>query len=282
MKIKQVAKFIGNEFIFGGHVFAVGAVSVVLMGAILLNIPVSFDFVVIVYLIFYSIYLYDHFEGVDNDISTNYERVIYLKSRKKVSSVIIISILIIAVMLYYFSDFYNMIFAFTILVFGLLYGSYFKQITRKVLAFKNFFVSLVWSLLIVFLVFYYSYTFTFASFFIIIFIFLRMLGIQIFLDIRDIDGDRKKGLLTVPVVLGRSKAISILKIINISTVLLIAFTLFYYTVPGFLVMLLAVVFYGFYYIRKVEETKNGVMYYFFAVLEPIFWLLSILLGKLLL
>jgi|GEM_PF-6421917 len=44
MKAKQILKFAWNEFVYGGHLPAFVALSISFSSAILLDIPISWDF----------------------------------------------------------------------------------------------------------------------------------------------------------------------------------------------------------------------------------------------
>jgi len=282
--LNKILKFVWDEFIYGGHLFALNAVSIVLMCTILFDFQSRWDFIIVIYLIFYSIYLNDHFKGAEKDFLTNAQRAKHLKNRKKAPLVIFGSVLISGIILFYFNNFYNLIFGFIILILGLFYGACFKRITRKILGFKNLFVSLVWAIIPIFLFFYYSYSFTSAMVLISIFIFLRMLIIQILFDIRDIDSDKRERLLTIPIVLGRGGAINILKLINILIMFLMICGLYFNIISESLFILILIIFYSFYYIRKIENllNKNNNLYFLFATIEPIVWFFLVLFDKTLL
>jgi len=282
-KIKSFLNSAGKEFIYGGHLFALNAVSIILMSAILLNIPVTWDILLSVYLIFYSIYSYDHFNGAKkNDYLTNLERALYLKDKRKIPLLISGSILTSVLILLYFSNILILFFSLVILFLGLFYGSYFKKITRKIIAFKDFFVSFVWMILVFFLVCYYSYPLTLGVFLLASFIFLKMLIIQIFFDIRDIEGDKDEKLLTLPVIFGRNKALYILRLISVLPALMVFFYSYFNILPDFSLFLILALFFNFYYLGEHQYLKGRHYPYLLAASEPILWLFLVLFGKFLL
>ena len=268
--VEQLFMPIWNEFIYSGHLFALGAISVVAMCAILFNIPLTWDFLALIYFIFYPIYFYDYSRGASDDLLTNSKRAEHFKNKKKTSFIIYCSFLITGIISLYFSNFLTMCVSFTILIFGLLYGSYFKLLTKKIVAFKNIYVSFVWALLVVFLFYYYSCPLTSSALLITTFIFLRIFIIQILFDVRDVEGDQKKGLLTVPVVLGNQKEFNLIKILNAITFLMICFGLYFNLIPIISFMILLAFFYSYYYIKKIKACKNDNSCYLLAAAEPTF------------
>lgn len=283
MNIEQILKFTKNEFIYGGHIFAIGAISIVIACAIILDNAFSIDFLIVVYLIFYTIYLYDHSQGASEDFLTNLKRAKYLENKSKISIIITSCVLISEIILFYFGNFHSVIFGSVILIVGFNYGNYFKDVTKKIIGFKNFFVSLVWSLLIVFFIFYYSLEFTFLALLVSIFVFLKIFSIQILFDIRDISSDRKRKLLTIPIVFGKYMSINLVKLINILIISLIFYGLYLNIFYPFIIAITLSVFYSFYYTDKIKNSDNNDLRYFiFAAIEPVFWLFLIFFGKFLL
>ena len=273
--VEQLFMPIWNEFIYSGHLFALGAISVVAMCAILFNIPITWDFLALIYFIFYPIYNYDYSRGASDDLLTNSKRAEHFKKKNKTSSIIYCSFLITGIISLYYSNFFTMCVSFTILIFGLLYGSYFKLLTKKIVAFKNIYVSFVWALLVVFLFYYYSYPLTSSALLITTFIFVKIFIIQILFDVRDVEGDRKKGLLTVPVVMGNQKEFNLLKNLNGATMLMICYGLYFHLIPIFSFAILLAILYSFYNIEKIRACKNDHSYYLLAAVEPVLYFVLI-------
>lgn len=277
MSVKQIFVIVIDELIYGGHIFAMGAVSVVLVSSILLDVLVTVDFLIIVYLIFYAIYLNDHFKDVKKDFLTNIQRVEYLKKNRRIPVLVSISIIVSELLLSNFGNIHSLLLGSVIIVLGLFYSKYFKGITKKIVAFKNFFVALVWSVLTFFLFLYYSYSLTFEVILFAIFIFLRIFVVQISLDIRDKEGDKREKLLTIPVFFGK-KTESILIGLNILAFLILFYSMYFDIFPKFCVLLFLIFPYSFYYINQIKNTKNDSSIYFLAVMEPIILLIFILFG----
>ncbi|ADE36467.1 UbiA family prenyltransferase [Methanohalophilus mahii] len=272
----KIEKNLWKEFIYGGHLFAAGAVGVVYMASVFCNIFISLDFLAAIYLMFYAIYFYDYTTGAEEDKETNSERSVYIDAdhnQKKIKLIVCGAALGMSIIYIIWSDLTNMVIGFSILVLGLLYHSYFKNLTRFIPAFKNFFVSAVWALLVFLLLAYYSQPITSAAILLSVFIFLRMLKIQILFDLRDTEGDKKKGLLTIPVCMkGNSeKLLNMLNVLNLLTIIVIAYGILTDIIPAASMMILLVFFYGHSYIKDIKAEKNVTSHYLLAAGEPILW-----------
>ena len=268
-----------KEFIFGGHLFALGAVSVVAMCSLLFGLPIGPDLLLVTYLIFYPIYLYDYTQGAADDLLTNSVRAKYLSGNKKTYIVVAGSFAVLTMLFLHYTNRTTMLLGFVVLVLGLLYSSYFKKITKKIVAFKNFFVSSVWALLVLFFFFYYSIPITKAALIMAGFVFTRMVAIQILFDVRDIDGDRKNGLLTIPVVMGDHKEFGLLKFLNFASIALLVFSVYFGLLPFISLSFVPVMFYAANYINKVRSSMNNYACYLLAAVEPIIWFSTVFFGS---
>ena len=285
MKVERILKFVWDEFVYGGHLLALGAASVVFTSAILLNVPITWDFLLIVYLIFYVIYFYNRFREIENDFLTNPERTQYFKKYIKYTSLVIsCSILVIAGMLFHFGNFPSLIFGLLMLLSGLFYSSFLKKFTGKIFGFKSFYVSFIWALLVIFLISYYSFPLDIAVIFIFIFIFLRCLVGTNFSDIKDIDSDKKEELLTLAIVYGERKLIKSLNLISIFSVILVVVGVYFNLLPIFSLMLILTFFYSLYYFKKLSDKKikSPILYSVLVDGEHVPWLIFVLIGKFLL
>ncbi len=278
--LEEIFKPIWNEFIYGGHLFAAGAMCVVYMCAFLFDLPVTWDLLFIIYLIFYPIYLYDYFKGIEEDRASNSQRAEYLQGNKTriLSMILYLSIITLALMYVVYSNIINMFIGFSVLVLGLLYHSYFKGLTRHIVAFKNIFVSAVWALLVFVPFVYYSCPITMSAVIVALFVFLKMISIQILFDMRDVEGDRAQGLLTIPIVIC-GKELPVLKALNIFTASIVAMGVLYHVIPLSAIMLFFAFAYTLNYIDRVTLSRKDYGSYFLAAGEPILWLFLIVSGS---
>ena len=211
----------------------------------------------IVYLITYTVYLYNRFKDFDEDFLTNPIRTQYIKKNiKNIPFTIFYPILIIMGMLFYFANFLSLIVGLLLLLLGILYSLYLKKLTRNIVGFKSFYVSFIWILLLIFLILYYSFSFTVSFWCVFIFILLRELINPCFCDLKDIESDKKENLKTFPVIFGKEKVLKYLSVINIVSGVLIIVGVYSGLLPKFASVLLFVVPYTFYYFNKVNKEKN--------------------------
>lgn len=274
-------KELWSDFIYGGHIFAFGAICIAFMCSILFEIPITWDFLVIIYLMFYIIYLYDYFNGTEDDEKTNSTRAEYFRKNDSttITRILYGSIVSIASIYVIYSDIANMLIGFAILILGLTYQAYFKGLTKKITAFKNIFVSMVWAILVYVMFIYYSYPITTEALIISVFIFLRMTGIQMLFDIRDIEGDQKKGLRTFPAIYGYRKGLMTLIAINFITTILLIYGAYIEAIPYTALMMVPVIFYAQNYLDKVDRSRKDHKSYLFAAGEPFVWFILIFSGS---
>ncbi len=281
--IKKILKSIWKEFIFGGHFQSLGAVSIILVSGILLNIRITWHGLVIIYLIFYPLYLYNRYKEINIDATTNPERTQHFKKYLKWMPIILYTVIILAVAgLAYFNNIQTLVFGLLLLIFGLLYTTVFKKITRKIAFFKNFYVALFFATLVFFAVVYHSETLTIAALLFFLFVYFKSVMMQIFLDIKDIESDKKDALITLPVKFGKKKIFNILKTISLLTTILIPilFSIFWPIFPKSILFLLFTIPFNFYCFKKAKEQK-----YFAYILgsgEFVLWLILILIGEVIL
>lgn len=284
MKIKKILKTIWNEFIYGGHLQSLGSSSIIFLSANLLKINITWDILLISYLISYAIYLFNRFKEIEIDYLTNPQRTNYLKTYIYHTPIIISFVIFVIIgALIYFSNFWALIFGLFLILFGFFYTIFFKKLTKRIILFKNFYVSIAFSLMIPFLIIYYLYPLTniliISSLILIIFVYCKAFMMQILLDVKDIESDKKEGLLTFPVVFGKEKTLNILKIISILSTapILLIYSLYFNIFPISILILLLTIPFNF-YCFKLARQKN----YFGYILgsgEFLFWSVLILISK---
>ena len=286
MIIDKILKTIWKEFIYGGHLQSLGTVAIILVSAILLNIKITWDILFIPYLLFYPIYLYNRFKELEIDYLTNPQRTEYLKGYiNKIPLILSVEIFVLVGSLIYFANFSSIIFALLILLFGFLYSLIFKKITKKIPLFKNLYVAIFFALVVIFPVIYYNYplttTLTTGLLVLIVFVFLKAVMMQILLDLKDLEGDKKEELLTFSVIFGKEKTLKFLKpfsvLITASPIIL---ALYFKIFPLSANLLLLTILFDFYCFRLAKEDKYSG--YLLMSGMFIFWAILILIGKIIL
>lgn len=282
MKGRKIIKFIGDEFIYGGHLLSLGAVSIAFIFPILLELEIKWIGFIIVYLFSQSIYSYNRYKELNKDILTNKERTNYLKKYAKVLPfLILIYLLILFFILFFYGNLEIIFLSLIILLLGFGYSLLFKKVTKFIIGFKNFFVALLWCLLVVFLTFYYSLSFSLPVFLLMLIIFLKRFVITSFCDIKDSKSDRVDDMLTLPTILKRKNFFLLLNFVNFVSIILIILgaVLGLYSNSAYFLALSFL--FPFFYINIVFFQKGNINF-FSEVLargEFLLWIIFILIGK---
>ncbi|MDP3013849.1 MAG: UbiA family prenyltransferase [Candidatus Subteraquimicrobiales bacterium] len=276
-------KFALNEFVYGGHLLALGASGIAFTSAILLNVKATWDILLVSYLIVYAIYSYNRFKEFKKDFLTNLFRSQHIeKYIKYVPVAIAIYLLITVLILLFFGNFKSIFLVFLMILLGFLYTDYYKKFTKKIIGLKSFYVAFVWSLISFFVVFHYNST---SNYFIIIlifsFIFLRWLLNTIFFDIKDIESDEKEKLKTIPVVFGKGKTLFYLHVLNLISLVPIIIGVYKHSIPLFSLSLVVFYFYSLYYLFAVKNNSADIqkLSYIMVDGEYVFWPIALLIGN---
>ena len=203
----RILQVVRQEFLYGGHLQCLGSVAILWTAAELFQAPFPWTMPVATYAVSYAVYAVNRIVEVQGDQLTNPERSAYIMRHLRARWwSFFLATLLAAVIAFTSAAVSGVIFLGALLVFGLLYTSTFKALTRYILALKTWYVACAFAA-IVFLPFFYTGTavpsaaLPFAAW-----VFIDAAIMQIFLDIKDIESDEEEGLNTVPVLLGRKQA----------------------------------------------------------------------------
>lgn len=240
------------------------------------------DFLIIVYLIVYLIYLYNRFKEFGKDLLTNPKRTQHVgKYIRYTPSIMFCCTLVIIVVLFCFGNSLSIIFGLLIFLIGLFYSLFFKKVTQEIIGFKSFYVSFAYALLVIFLIFYYSSYLNLSVIFVFIFVFLRVLVNTIFFDIKDIESDKKDKLKTIPVFFGKKRTLILLHIINIISFISIVTGVYVGALSFFSLSLIFFYFYSLYYLQEVKNNKINIQNLSYVIVdgEYLFWPFILFLAK---
>ncbi len=237
--LKQITTLVFKEFIYGGHFQSFGAAGIAFVACVLLNIEFTWDGFIVVYLMFYPLYLYNRYKELDIDETTNPDRTRHFRNYIKIMPVILWSVIFLVIgMVIFYSNIATLGFSLVLLILGMLYTVFFKKVTRNIIIFKNLYVSAFFSSLVFYPVVYFEQIFTtsllFKAIILAVFVYLKAFIMQVFLDIKDIESDKKERLLTIPTLLGKYQTIRYLQFFDfgVSIVFPVIFSLVLNTFSG--------------------------------------------------
>lgn len=279
MKILQK---IWDEFVYGGHLVAVGDISAIYAFSLILGIKITWTFLLVIYLGVMSINYFNRYEEFDQDILTNPERSENLRRYKKILPLVVVfSFLVMAVVVLLTASINALFFMIILFLIGIFYTVFLKRLTREITGFKNFMTTLPYALLVVFLFIYYDASFTTGGILILLFYFMRMFLNTALFDIRDVASDKKAGLKTFAIVLGKEKTLSFLALLNVLSAVPIVYGVYTGVLPLFSVAVFFTILYAFYYLKQVKSSDINKSFLYNVVIDSefFFWLPYILIGK---
>jgi len=284
VNIKIILKKIWDEFVYGGHFLALGDVVALYVMAVILNISVTWSFLVVIYLCVFSANLFNRSDESGHDTLTNPVRVKVMEKYVKnfYPIIIICSIVSIGLILYY-SSLQALIFAVLIFLIAILYTVLFKNMTKYVIGFKSFIAAFFYALMVILLIVYYSAPINAAVILIFVFYFVRIFISNAACDVKDIESDKKRGLKTIAISLGEDGAMKFLNALNIVSGLLIIWGVYSNMLPMYSLALLLTVPYAIYYFYLNSKVRSK-EFFTNAIVDGEFllWLPYLLIGKVLL
>lgn len=281
--IKKILNTILQEFVYGAHLISLGFAGIVFMTTDILDVKINWQILLIAYLISQITYNYNHLKEVEKDFKTNPERTDYLKKTSKKFIIIYIIFFLLALIYRFNINFF--IFTIILLSVSVLYTTFFKEITKKIIGFKDFYVSICWAMGVFLPLFYYYCSFKLFFLLLFIFVLLRLLLDTIFFDIKDLESDKKENLLTFPVKFGKEKTIFILHVLNLFSFIPLFLGIFMKIIPIYAISLIIIYFYSFYYIynsKKMDPKRIRFVSYILVDGQYIFWPIIVIFGKVLL
>lgn len=278
---KRLSITVWDEFLYGGHFLALGDAIALYVMAVILDIPVTWSFLVVVYLCVFAANLFNRSDESDYDALTNPARVKVMEKYVKHFYPIVVSCLVISIgLILYYSSYVALLFAVMIFVIATLYTTLFKKMTKYLVGFKSFVAALFYALMVILLAIYYSVPINAAVILIFLFYYLRIFISNAACDVKDIASDKKRGLKTIAIVLGEDGAMNFLNILNIVSGLLIIWGIYTNVLPLFSVMLLITIPYAAYYFHLNSKMSSKEVFANAVVDgEFLLWLPYLLIGK---
>jgi 4-hydroxybenzoate polyprenyltransferase len=277
---------IKDEFIYGGHLTALGSPILIICSAMLLNISLDLPILLIAYLIPLIVYSLDYYAASEDDAITNPERAMLISKKKSFNYFFIaVYILALILLLILYGNISLIAFIIVLSLCSVIYTVMMKNLTEKITGFKNIYTSFVWALGGTFFIpFYYLIKPGIAYVFIFLFMGAKSLLNVVFFDIKDIESDGKKGLKTIPIKFGKKKTLELLQVLNVLSFIPLVAGVALGALPTFTLALLALYFYTYIYLKKAEGMeRKDIRFVSYALCEAeiVLWPLLILAGSIL-
>lgn len=277
--MKKILKAIWEEFIYGGHLLSLGATSIVATVGIIVGTKPDLVIILISYLGTHSVYLFDRTRGILKDGQSKLSA--HLIKRKTTSKLIVslyVSLMFFLLLLY--SNIVATLWAIFIFGSGFLYTEYIKPISKKIPAFKNFFIPLPYFFLPILLLSHSNKNFELATFLLMIFIYIRLFIAVAFYDIKDIKEDVANGIKTFATIYSKKTLFVILNVLNIFSIIPLIYGVATKSLPAFSLALILTIPYFAFYTHKSKNVRDIVSYsLIFCDGEYLFWLPIILIAR---
>ncbi len=139
---------------------------------------------------------------------------------------------------------------------------------KEPFAVKNLLVSGMYGFFVLIPIFDASAPLSIPAILLFTFVFLRFFIISTVFDMRDVEGDSKKNINTIPVVLGADNALKVLHGLNIVSLLLIPIGMYFHAVSVlFAAMVLTTFPFAFYYLEQVRLRNTDMKYLCSVIVE---------------
>ncbi len=276
----KVTSLVWEEFIYGGHLVALGPTVIAYICLRLSNYAIHWQLILGLYLITFIVHLLDRYIDINDDSSS--ARFDYFRRMKPLLPYILTASLL--VLAYILRD--NLAiaaFALFLVGIGVLYTLFFKKLTRYVVGFKSFYTAAVFASSAIFASFYDNWlVFTPVLTYVYIFFFLRWFSDTVFCDLKDVVEDRKNKLRTFANSMDKDSFYTLLSVINILSIFPIVIGIAKGYLPGYSILLLSAPLYSNYYIGL--SRRKGADYQKLANVwadgESIVWMFAVLVGGL--
>jgi 4-hydroxybenzoate polyprenyltransferase len=269
-----------NEILYLGHLQSLGTGVVAFIANNQFNGGSSVAIFLFTYCTYQIVYYQDRLLGVVSDKPSNAKRSLHIKKCSKTYPfVLLLYAIFVLVSILILNKPSLVLLAVAIIILGVLYTSFFKGITSRVLMFKNIYVSLVYafSVVIPVLITRNATVLSGVGALLVFYVFLEAMISQILLDIKDVDTDIKSNLKTLPALIGSEKTLQLARYLSVLTFLIFimlsvamdAYILLTIIIISFVANLISI-----YYIKKSKTTG-----YLFSAGKFTFWFLAILVNS---
>jgi 4-hydroxybenzoate polyprenyltransferase len=250
-----------DEFVNGGHLLGINSAFIALATMMIFNLSFRWDILVMLYFLTMIIYGFDHIYDIKHD-SLN-TRVEYINRNKRLYSIkIALFCVFFLIMLFSYGTMFSILLGLCILFLGISYTLWFKALTKKIIGFKTFYVASTLALAILF-----TATFFHTVFPVEIVFFTCYTATSCFMncslcDIKDMETDKKHGLKTLPLVLGKQRFFFFITGINTVSLIISTLLVTLQVIPFYFISLLG--FNMFWYLIILKGMKPDIDYHWFT------------------
>ena len=279
--MRKILKAIWDEFIYGGHLAAIGPALIIFTSSKLLKMPLNILMLGLIYFITYFTYLLDRFLDIKKD-NLNIRKQSLTKRNRLIPMILILLLLFIFIIIWN-KPFEAQALTIILILSGLGYNYAFKAITKKIRGFKNFFVAIFYTITIFMLAFYNGAKVSMGLFSLFLFFAMRIFANTTFYDIKDKRQDSLDGLLTYPNTMNEKDLFNFLTLVNLSSSIPIIYATITRHIPIYSLLILLVVPYSLYYFKLSKTRSEDIqrISYIWADGELVIWPILIILGGLL-
>lgn len=224
-----------------------------------LNVQPNYILLVAVFLSTFSVYSLNRLTDMEEDAVNIPERGAYVKGKEKTLLILCILSYATALLLGWFVNPVSILVLLFPLIIGVLYSievSPKLPRLKNIPGMKNFIVTLSWVVGAVFVpvvCYYRGFEVTAMIFY---FIFIKIFVNAVSFDIRDIEGDKKSGVRTIPVLLGRSRTKYLLLAIQSTLIIWFLFVVLEGIFVHYWLIFIFSIFYGFWYIQYFSKNRK--------------------------
>lgn len=253
-----------NLIAYSNIYLALGAASLAYASSVLLIGKIEFLSILIVFLMTFSIYTMNRKTDISEDLINHPERAEFFRKSGKVLFILAIFSYLSVFIVTFLRGGLAFLPPLIVLIFGFLYsfpwipkkiGKTYRRL-KDIIVIKNLTVSVMWALTSVLLPIFYIFSpFSYSVFILFSFVIFRLVINTILFDARDMEGDKKENVRTIPVSLGIKKTKSLLYFLNIIISVIIILSVLYGVLPILAYFLLLSSVYAHIYIYLFDK-KN--------------------------
>lgn len=255
----KVSEKILSFLIFNSLFIALVCVFLTYVSFEVFNVQPNLTLLLAVFLSTFSVYSLNRLTDMEEDSVNVPERESYVKGKEKTLLALCILSYGIALLLGFLVNPVSILVLLFPLLIGILYS---LEVSPKlprlknIPGMKNFSVTLSWTVGAVFIPLVFHYPGLWITFLLFFFVFIKFLVNTMSFDIRDIEGDKKSGVRTIPVLLGRSRTKILLLGIQSTLIIWLLIVVSEGIFAHYWLVFAFSIIYGFCYIHYFSENRK--------------------------